>query len=180
MGAEAKGKAVVKCPSCKRTQYWPEGRTACVACGFQIEMKALPELPAVAEPQRELRDWLGNRVQALRVARKLSQQAVAELMGGRRTYISKVERGLAMPHLRQLQRILAVLDVELRWFLDEEVTVEDLAAKTGAELRQEAAWRAAMEGAALQLSNQGKLHTLAIARGLARGQLPLKEWMEIR
>jgi transcriptional regulator with XRE-family HTH domain len=56
---------------------------------------------------------LGKRIKELRKARGLSQEALAEKMGGHPKYLGSVERGEQNPTLEFLEKIAAALKVEL-------------------------------------------------------------------
>ena len=55
----------------------------------------------------------GDAVRALRLARGLSQERLAELAGIHRTYIADVERGQRNIGLRNVARLAAALEVDL-------------------------------------------------------------------
>lgn len=61
---------------------------------------------------QDLRQWLGNRIRALRVKRGLSQSDLAQQAGvGGETVVSRYERGKRLPridHLMALARVLGV------------------------------------------------------------------------
>lgn len=59
------------------------------------------------------RQAFGNAVRALRVARSLSQEKLAELAGIHRTYIGDVERGTRNIALLNMFRIANALGVQL-------------------------------------------------------------------
>lgn len=62
-------------------------------------------------------DGVAATIKALRVARQLSQEELADKAGLDRTYISGVERGVRNITLDSLELIIAALDVEVSVFL---------------------------------------------------------------
>lgn len=61
----------------------------------------------------DVRVKLGRRVQSLRRAQGLSQEAFADKIGLHRTYVSGVERGVRNPTLTAMAKIAAGLSVTL-------------------------------------------------------------------
>lgn len=61
----------------------------------------------------DVRVKLGRRVQSLRRAQGLSQEAFADKIGLHRTYVSGVERGVRNPTLTAMVKIAAGLSVTL-------------------------------------------------------------------
>ena len=55
----------------------------------------------------------GQRIRTLRKARGLSQEALAELSGLDRTYISGIERGLRNVALRNIEALAQALEVSI-------------------------------------------------------------------
>jgi transcriptional regulator with XRE-family HTH domain len=55
---------------------------------------------------------IGIAVCKVRASRRLTQKQVADRMGCKRTYISKVENGVASPALEQFVRICDAMQVE--------------------------------------------------------------------
>ena len=69
-----------------------------------------------AKPGHQAQDvarQLGKRLRELRLATNLSQWDAAERMGLSVSFISLVERGKRLPHVRTLAKIAAALDVPL-------------------------------------------------------------------
>jgi transcriptional regulator with XRE-family HTH domain len=62
----------------------------------------------------ELGKYIGKHLQDIRVKRKLTQADVAKGVGTKTNYYSKLERGLVLPSLKLLQRILKVLGARFR------------------------------------------------------------------
>lgn len=56
--------------------------------------------------------YLAHNVRELRTRRELSQEALAELAGFHRTYVSQVERGISNVSIESLARLARVLGVE--------------------------------------------------------------------
>ncbi len=65
---------------------------------------------------RELRkkNWIAAHIRERRYELGLTQRQVADAAGTSHSYISRVEKGDHLPTLAVLQRVLAVLDLELR------------------------------------------------------------------
>ena len=61
----------------------------------------------------DLQKILGENLRAWRTERGLSQEEFAELLGYHRTYVGGLERGERNVSLRSLERILAVLSLEV-------------------------------------------------------------------
>ncbi len=68
---------------------------------------------------RDPRVALGERVNALRVARGISQEDFAGRVGLDRTYVSGIERGLRNPTLLVLLRLAQALEVPVTELLEE-------------------------------------------------------------
>ena len=60
-----------------------------------------------------MKTTIGATIAQLRDDRNLSQEALANLCGVHRTYISQLERGLKNPTLNVLQKIAKALDIPL-------------------------------------------------------------------
>lgn len=58
-------------------------------------------------------ELLAANVEALRLAKDLSQEKLGEWAGLHRTYISQVERQVANPSVKNLQKIAGVLEVSV-------------------------------------------------------------------
>ena len=54
---------------------------------------------------------LGTIIRDLRVAKRISQEVLAERAGIHRTYVSQIERGMKSPTIVVLQRIAQALDM---------------------------------------------------------------------
>jgi transcriptional regulator with XRE-family HTH domain len=61
-----------------------------------------------------LQRQLGQRIAALRKARKLTQEQLAEALGCSVEFISLVERGVNAPSVAGLEKFAKVLKVEVR------------------------------------------------------------------
>ena len=57
---------------------------------------------------------IGNRLALLRKRRGLSQEELAERARLDRSYVSRIERGLANPSMGVLERICVALDITLQ------------------------------------------------------------------
>ncbi len=67
----------------------------------------------------DVRIAFGRRVRTVRESKGLSQEALAELAGLHRTYVSGVERGQRNIGLENLVRLARALDVSPTAFFDE-------------------------------------------------------------
>ncbi|KXS31504.1 MAG: XRE family transcriptional regulator [Candidatus Gallionella acididurans] len=61
-----------------------------------------------------LRQRFGKRVKALRLASGISQEAFADKCGYARSYMSRIERGLANPSLDAVEVLAVALKVEAK------------------------------------------------------------------
>lgn len=59
----------------------------------------------------------GKRLKSLRIAKKLSQEKLAELSGLHSTYIGQIERGEKSPTIESIYKISVGLDISLSDFL---------------------------------------------------------------
>ena len=55
---------------------------------------------------------LGKIIRDLRVAKRISQEALGERAGIHRTYVSQLERGMKSPTIVILQRIAKALEIQ--------------------------------------------------------------------
>lgn len=60
----------------------------------------------------ELQRWLGENLRALRRARHLSQEGLADALGIHRTYVGGLERGERNVTLRTVERLAELLEVD--------------------------------------------------------------------
>jgi len=67
---------------------------------------------------RSLRRDFGNRLKAIRLDRKLTQEEFAELVGISVDFLSLIERGVNSPGFEVLERMADRLDVEVRELFD--------------------------------------------------------------
>ena len=65
-----------------------------------------------------LREKFGHRLRAIRVARKLSQEQFAELLGISVDFLSLIERGINAPSFENLDIFSAQLKIPLSAFFD--------------------------------------------------------------
>ena len=65
-----------------------------------------------------LRRDFGNRLKAIRLDRKLTQEEFAELVGISVDFLSLIERGLNSPSFGVLERIADRLDLQVRELFD--------------------------------------------------------------
>lgn len=61
-----------------------------------------------------LRQKFGERVRQLRLASEISQEAFADKCGYARSYMSRIERGLANPSLDAVEVLAVALRVEVK------------------------------------------------------------------
>jgi len=64
--------------------------------------------------------WLGERIRLLRLAKRMSQQDLADAAGLSRVFVSAVERGRYGANVLALRHLAAALFVRLAYLLDEE------------------------------------------------------------
>ena len=64
---------------------------------------------------------LGTRLRALRNERGLTLAQLGQQVGLSASYLSQIERGVAMPSLSRLTTIASVLDVEMGYFFEDDV-----------------------------------------------------------
>ncbi|WP_256013208.1 helix-turn-helix domain-containing protein [Desertivirga xinjiangensis] len=65
----------------------------------------------------------GEKLQAFRKHKKLSQEEVADKVGKKHTTISKYERGAAEPPLDVIKAYNKVLGMNLEWYLNDDAEV---------------------------------------------------------
>ena len=107
----------------ERTKRGPGRAGAAPAQPVLARVPRKPRRP-VPEPEsfwqgRDPRVALGERVNALRVARGISQEDFAGRVGLDRTYVSGIERGLRNPTLLVLLRLAQALEVPVTGLLEE-------------------------------------------------------------
>ncbi|MBI5713964.1 MAG: helix-turn-helix transcriptional regulator [Chloroflexi bacterium] len=69
--------------------------------------------------QSSITDRFGERLRSLRKERGLSQEALAELSGLDRTYVSGIERGIRNVALRNIEALAKALRVSLADLFDD-------------------------------------------------------------
>lgn len=69
-----------------------------------------------------LRKRFGERFKALRLASGVSQEAFADQCGFARSYMSRIERGVANPSLDAIEVLAVALKVEVKTFFDTAAT----------------------------------------------------------
>ncbi len=67
-------------------------------------------------PKLEIR--FGRQLRKLRIARQLSQESLAAKIGISYQAISNIERGINAPSFGTLERIAAILEIELKELFD--------------------------------------------------------------
>lgn len=68
--------------------------------------------PALTTVEGELQRVVGRNLRAYRLARGLSQEQLADLVGVHRTYMGGVERGERNLTLRSVERLAEQMDVD--------------------------------------------------------------------
>ena len=66
----------------------------------------------------QLRRDSGNRLKAIRLARKLTQEEFTELIGISVDFLSLIERGINAPNFEVLERMEAHLNMQVRELFD--------------------------------------------------------------
>ena len=72
-----------------------------------------------------LREKFGQRLKAIRLARKLSQEQFAELLGISVDFLSLIERGINAPSFENLDAFSAKLKIPLAVLFDFDATLVD-------------------------------------------------------
>ena len=72
-----------------------------------------------------LREKFGQRLKAIRFARKLSQEQFAELLGISVDFLSLIERGINAPSFENLDAFSAQLKIPLAVLFDFDATLVD-------------------------------------------------------
>lgn len=70
-----------------------------------------------------LREKFGQRLKAIRLARKLSQEQFAELLGISVDFLSLIERGINAPSFENLDAFSAQLNIPLSVIFDFDATL---------------------------------------------------------
>ena len=70
-----------------------------------------------------LRDKFGQRLKAIRLSRKLSQEQFAELLGISVDFLSLIERGINAPSFENLDAFSAQLNIPLSALFDFDATL---------------------------------------------------------
>ena len=70
-----------------------------------------------------LREKFGQRLKAIRLARKLSQEQFAELLGISVDFLSLIERGINAPSFENLDAFSVQLNIPLTTLFDFDATV---------------------------------------------------------
>ena len=71
-----------------------------------------------------LRERFGHRLRAIRLARKLSQEQFAELLGISVDFLSLIERGINAPSFENLDAFSAQLKIPLSVLFDFDTTLD--------------------------------------------------------
>lgn len=116
------GKLSIRCKECKLVQFIGSNKK-CRRCYADLEEKepdpiieAPPEPPPCVAPNG-IGESVTLMLKILRDAHGFSQRDIAERLTIPRTYISKIERGHAMPNWTSLWRFCETFDIDPCWFL---------------------------------------------------------------
>ena len=94
---------VLRCPHCRLVQY-------CTANGLCRRCRRIlqptPRMPTYARN-------IGRGIRMLRQEHGLTQSQLAASLNTRRTYISTIERGVAIPSILTIERIAAIFDLDI-------------------------------------------------------------------
>lgn len=105
----------VTCSACRATFYVTLA-SVCPRCheplGFQYVAISFSAKIHRGDPPIYLAGELGNAVGALRLNASISRQRLAELSGSHVSYLSRFERGLIVPNLSTVARILRAVEVD--------------------------------------------------------------------
>ncbi len=123
---EVEGREVVRCDSCQLVQFMTESnlcRKPSCRASLLPEPESIPKVrdgsatpvPAPVPTQQPtialLGDSLARLLRVIRQAEGLSQRDLAVLLEVPRTYLSKIDRGIATPTLASILRLCAALNV---------------------------------------------------------------------
>jgi transcriptional regulator with XRE-family HTH domain len=115
---------------------------------------------------------LGKRLRALRDDQGLTLAQLGQQVALSASYLSQVERGVTMPSLPRLTAIAAALDVEVRYFFEDDVSSPRVVKlNQGKRLRSTANTIVELLSADL-LDKKIQPYRLACQPGAARDQLP--------
>lgn len=64
---------------------------------------------------------IGQKIKALREAKGMSQQQLANKVGGDRQYINKVELGKKNPTIKYLEKVIDALEASANEFLNQKM-----------------------------------------------------------
>ena len=109
---------ILYCPKCDLVQF-ESTTSACRHCNRKLESlllnrrKILTSSSSSNSPTAPLAKRIGATIRRLRRERKLSQVRFAASVGAARAGLSRIERGLALPTLKTLERIAAAFDMDI-------------------------------------------------------------------
>ena len=86
-----------------RIQFWQE---IFRFLSRQMKSEGIKFRPAKAEPPGSLRKEVGGSIKKLRVSKGMTQQELAQRAGIHQQVISKIEKGMANPSLKTLEKIM--------------------------------------------------------------------------
>ena len=126
----------------------------------------------------------GSRLKALRIGRGMTQGRMALRMHCKRTYMSKLERGVYRPNLAQVERLAAALNLSQAALLDFNLTPTELTANTAQErilrLGGEDEFVKEVRPLVRDIAPRDREMLLSLASAMADGrQYALPEWMQV-
>lgn len=189
----------VKCPHCGLSQFDRGEAARCKKCRRQLwsperiaEAEALrdaaarraAEITARAErvKQHNLGERIGQRLREIRVAKGISQRALAQALNRPRTWLSKLDRHQAEPIISSMLMLTRILGVSAADLLNEDIPVKQIAAETmGCELMEDAEFIKDMARLAPRLTRkQRDVLIWAALKYYRKGQQTFEEWMEVQ
>jgi DNA-binding XRE family transcriptional regulator len=109
---------ILYCSKCDLVQFEPPTGD-CRRCNRKLESLLLNRRKLLTLPSSSklstapLAKRIGATIRSLRKERKLSQARLAASIGAARPCLSRIERGLALPTLKTLERVAAAFDMDI-------------------------------------------------------------------
>jgi transcriptional regulator with XRE-family HTH domain len=114
---------VIRCPHCNLVQFFSQRIRLCrrPSCRKSLVEENIPEQSSQQVPSPvispasslQLSQLIAKNLLRIRKTRHLSQNNLAEKLGVNRSYLTKCESGHILPHIAQLERIAASLQVSI-------------------------------------------------------------------